>query len=169
MALFWIVICIMLAWKTALNRNMTVEIKKIYRIINRVKSKIAKIETAKIKECLSVISFLEEFEDSKKTFWSKLTFKAHFYFLQDQSLMGLQQTFFSVRDQWTSSYVVRYFGNFIFGFPSLRLRDFLYDVFPLQGKMGKTKWKISNSTNTDLIRQAKIQSYPWNKRKINKL
>ena len=28
-------------------------------------------------------------------------------------------------------------------FLSLRLRDFLYDVFRLQGKMGKTKWKIN--------------------------
>ena len=36
-----------------------------------------------------------------------------------------------------------YFGNFIFGFSSLRLRDFLYYVFRLQGKMGKTKRKIN--------------------------
>ena len=34
-------------------------------------------------------------------------------------------------------------SNFIFGFSSLRLHDFLYDVFRVQGKMGKTKWKIN--------------------------
>jgi hypothetical protein len=35
--------------------------------------------------------------------------------------------------------LITYFGNFVFGFLSLRLRGFLYDVFHLQGKMGKTK------------------------------
>jgi hypothetical protein len=35
--------------------------------------------------------------------------------------------------------LITYFGNFVFGFLSLRLRDFLYDVFRLQGKMGETK------------------------------
>ena len=35
--------------------------------------------------------------------------------------------------------LIKYFCNFVFGFSLLRLRDFLYDVFPLQGKMGKTK------------------------------
>ena len=35
--------------------------------------------------------------------------------------------------------LITYFGNFVFGFSSLRLCDFMYDVFRLQGKMGKTK------------------------------
>ena len=40
-----------LALKKALNQNITAEIKKRYRIINRVKSKVAEIETAEIEEC----------------------------------------------------------------------------------------------------------------------
>ena len=47
--------------------------------------------------------------------------------------------------------LITYFGNFIFGFSSLRLRDFLYDVFCLQGKMGKTKWKISKLLRNILV------------------
>ena len=39
----------------------------------------------------------------------------------------------------TFAQLITYFGNFVFGFSSLRLGDFLYDVFRLQGKMGKTK------------------------------
>ena len=35
--------------------------------------------------------------------------------------------------------LITYFGNLVFGFLSLRLRDFLYNVFRLQGKMGKTR------------------------------
>ena len=41
----------------------------------------------------------------------------------------------------TYALLITYFGNFIFGFSSLRLRDILYSVFHLQGKMGKTIWK----------------------------
>ena len=35
--------------------------------------------------------------------------------------------------------LITYSGNLVFGFLSLRLLNFLYDVFCLQGKMGKTK------------------------------
>jgi hypothetical protein len=41
-----------LAQKNALNQNMTAEIQKMDRIINRVKSKIADVQTAEIEECL---------------------------------------------------------------------------------------------------------------------
>ena len=34
----------------------------------------------------------------------------------------------------TNAWLITYFDNFVFGFSSLRLRDFLYDVFRLQGK-----------------------------------
>ena len=44
-----------------------------------------------------------------------------------------------------------YFGNFIFGFSSLSLYDFLYNVFYLQGKMGKTKWKINKLLSNILV------------------
>ena len=37
--------------------------------------------------------------------------------------------------------LITYFGKFVSGFLSLRLRDFLYYVFRLQGKTGKTKIK----------------------------
>ena len=37
---------------------------------------------------------------------------------------------------------ITYFGNFVFSFSSLRLRDFLYDVFHLQGKMGMTRQSL---------------------------
>ena len=37
------------------------------------------------------------------------------------------------------AWLITCFGNFVYGFLSLRLRDFLYDVFLLQGKMDKTK------------------------------
>ena len=47
------------------------------------------------------------------------------------------------------------FCNFVFGFSSLKLRDFLYYVFRLQGKMGKTKWKINK-----LLRNILVTSSP---------
>ena len=60
---------------------------------------------------------------------------------------------------WSSKQInarlITYFGNFVFGFSSLRLRDFLYDVFRLQGKMGKTKWKINK-----LLRNILVTSSP---------
>ena len=34
------------------------------------------------------------------------------------------------------AWLITCFGNFVYGFSSLRLRDFLYNVFRLQGKMG---------------------------------
>jgi hypothetical protein len=35
--------------------------------------------------------------------------------------------------------LITYFGNFVYGFSSLRLGDFLYNAFRLHGKMGKMK------------------------------
>ena len=35
--------------------------------------------------------------------------------------------------------LITYFGDFVFGFSSLRLHDFLYNVFCLQGKIVKMK------------------------------
>ena len=46
----------LLAQKTALNQNMTAEIEKYDRIINRVKLKIAEIKTAEIMECLYIFA-----------------------------------------------------------------------------------------------------------------
>ena len=62
------------------------------------------------------------------------------------SLMNYTPIIFSV--DWSTRKVsnarlITYFGNFVFCFLSLRLRDFPYNVFHLQGKMGKTKWKIN--------------------------
>ena len=42
-------------------------------------------------------------------------------------------------------------GNFFFGFSILRLHDFLYDVFHLQGKMAKMKWKIYKLLHNILV------------------
>ena len=39
----------------------------------------------------------------------------------------------------TFARLITYFGNFYFGFLSVRLRDFLFNIFHLQGKMGKMK------------------------------
>ena len=47
--------------------------------------------------------------------------------------------------------LITYFGNFVFGFLSLRLCDFLYNVFHLQGKMGKTKWNINKLLHNILV------------------
>ena len=47
--------------------------------------------------------------------------------------------------------LITYFGNFVFGCSSLRLCDFLCDVFRLQGKMGKTKWKINKLLRNILV------------------
>ena len=55
----------------------------------------------------------------------------------------------------TFARLITYFDNFVYGFLSLWLRDFLYDVFRLQGKMGKTKWKINK-----LLRNILVTSLP---------
>ena len=47
------------------------------------------------------------------------------------------------------------FGSFDFSFLSLRLCDFPYYVFRLQGKTGKTKWKINK-----LLRNISLTSSP---------
>ena len=56
-----------------------------------------------------------------------------------------------------------HFGNIVFGFSSLRLCDFLYNVFHLEGKMDRTKWKINkllrNILVTSLPKTTKKQSY----------
>ena len=41
----------------------------------------------------------------------------------------------------TNAQLITYFGNFVFGFSSLRLRDFLYDFFRLQGKTVQDEMK----------------------------
>lgn len=46
---------------------------------------------------------------------------------------------------------IPYFGNFVFGFSSLRLRDFLYYVFHLQGKMVETKWRINKLSHNIMV------------------
>ena len=38
----------------------------------------------------------------------------------------------------SNAWLIKNFGKFIFGFWRLKLRDFLYDSFRLQGKTGKT-------------------------------
>ena len=55
----------------------------------------------------------------------------------------------------TNARLITYFGNFIFVFLSIRLCDFLYNVFRLQGRMGKTKWKIDK-----LLRNILVTSSP---------
>jgi hypothetical protein len=42
-------------------------------------------------------------------------------------------------------------NNFVFGFSLLWLRDFLYDVFRLQGKKDKMKWKINKLLHIILV------------------
>ena len=60
--------------------------------------------------------------------------------------------FFQIRQRTVAiAQLITYFGNFVFGFLSLGLRDFLYDVFCLQGKMGKTKWKINKLLHNTLV------------------
>ena len=49
------------------------------------------------------------------------------------------------------AWLITYFGNFVFGFSSLGLCDFLYDVFRLKGKKDKTKWKISKPLHNILV------------------
>ena len=51
----------------------------------------------------------------------------------------------------TYARLITYFGNFVFGFSSCRLRDFLYNIFRLQGKMGMTKWKINRLLCNTLV------------------
>ena len=51
----------------------------------------------------------------------------------------------------TCAQLITYFGNCVFGFSLLRLRDFLYDVFHLQGKKAKTKWKINKLLRNTLV------------------
>ena len=64
--------------------------------------------------------------------------------------------------------LITYFGNFVFGFSSLRLRDFPYDVFCLQGKTGKTKWKINKLlcnilvTSSPKTTKNKVTKMWWN-------
>ena len=53
--------------------------------------------------------------------------------------------------QKQSAWLITYFGNFVFGFSSLGLCDFLYDVFRLKGKKDKTKWKISKPLHNILV------------------
>ena len=55
----------------------------------------------------------------------------------------------------TFARLITYFGNFVFGFLSHRLRDFPYDVFRLQDKTDKTKWKINK-----LLRNILVTSSP---------
>ena len=43
------------------------------------------------------------------------------------------------------------FWKLRFWFLSLRLCDFLFNVFRFQGKMGKTKWKINNLLHDILV------------------
>ena len=55
-------------------------------------------------------------------------------------------------------------SKFVFGFSSLRLHDFLYNVFRLQGKMGKTKWKVNYYVIFWLLRrqeQPKMKLLKW--------
>ena len=40
-----------------------------------------------------------------------------------------------------NAWLITYFVNFVFGFSSLRLRDFLYNVFHLQGKTARQNEK----------------------------
>ena len=54
-------------------------------------------------------------------------------------------------------------GNFVFGFSSLRLRDFLYDVFHLQGKMGKMKKKINKLSRNILVKFILFEKHTKNK------
>jgi hypothetical protein len=53
--------------------------------------------------------------------------------------------------QVSNAGLITYFGNFVFGFSSLRLSDFLYNIFYLQGKMDKTKWKINKLLRNILV------------------
>ena len=62
--------------------------------------------------------------------------------------------------------LITYFVNFVFGFSSPRLHDFLYDAFCLQGKMGKTKWKINKLLRNILVNSSpkttKVTQMGWN-------
>ena len=61
--------------------------------------------------------------------------------------------------------LIKYFGNFVFGFSSLRLHDFLSDVFHLQGKMGKMKCIINK-----LLRNILVTLFPkTTKNEVTKL
>ena len=79
----------------------------------------------------------------------------------------------SVQDIIIYARLITYFGNFVFGFSSLRLRDFLYDIFRLQGKMGKTKWKINklllNILVTSCQKQPKMKLPKWDETKLKRL
>ena len=61
-----------------------------------------------------------------------------------------------------------YFGNFVFGFSSLRMRDFLYNVFHCQGKM---KWKRNKLSCNILVTSSpkaarnKVTKMGWNAHK----
>jgi len=51
----------------------------------------------------------------------------------------------------SNAWLITYFGNFFFGFSSLRLHDFLDDIFRLQCKMGNTKRKINKLLRNTLV------------------
>ena len=74
-------------------------------------------------------------------FWLRVRFAVLFY-LKVAIIFSCVETF---------AWLITYFGNFIFGFLSLRLHDYLYDVFRLQGKMGKTKRKINKLLHNILV------------------
>ena len=57
------------------------------------------------------------------------------------------------------------FGNFIYGFSSLRLWNFLNNVFRLQGETGKTKWKINKLLRNILV----ISSPKTTKNEVTKM
>ena len=69
------------------------------------------------------------------------------------------------------AWLITYFGNFDFGFLSLRFRDFLYNVLHLQGKMGKTKWKINKllhnilKTSSQKKTKNEVTKMGWNANK----
>ena len=74
------------------------------------------------------------FHRADHSLWQK-----HFNWVMCHKVYPLISGLFFGSALWSNARLITYFHNFDFSFSSLRLRDFLYNVFHLQGKMGKTK------------------------------